>query len=230
METDLFTIVFRLMIAVVAGGIIGLERSLNGRPAGFRTHSLVCSSSAMLMLLTVYQWELLASAPLDTIRVDPTRMAQGIMTGIGFLGAGAIIKDQITIRGLTTAASIWVTSSIGILIGMGFYEAVIPAMIFTLGTLSAFRMIERRIPTLRYGTLSISTLHKSSISDEDIVNMVKQHKFTPSNMSYFAFDQGKYLRYEMTICTREEDNFKKLANTIAQLEDVTEFSLISSAS
>ena len=75
------------------------------------------------MLVTVYQNQWMTVVPLDAIRTDPTRMAQGIMTGIGFLGAGVIFKEGLTVRGLTTAASIWVTAAIGILIGIGFYFA-----------------------------------------------------------------------------------------------------------
>ena len=78
----------RIIVALVIGGIIGLERTFHGRPAGFRTHSLVCVASALLMLVTVYQSDWMTSTPVDTIRTDPTRMVQGIMTGIGFLGDG----------------------------------------------------------------------------------------------------------------------------------------------
>ena len=128
---DFNTILIRLLLAVLAGGIIGFERAFHGRPAGFRTHSLVCASSSLLMLLTVFQWDLLADMPLETIRVDPTRMAQGIMTGIGFLGAGLIMKEKMTIRGLTTAAAIWMTASIGIIIGMGLFNAAGVATLLT---------------------------------------------------------------------------------------------------
>ncbi|MDH5613647.1 MAG: MgtC/SapB family protein, partial [Gammaproteobacteria bacterium] len=76
MEYDLFTVLSRLLIALLAGGAIGLERAYHGRPAGFRTHSIVCVSSSLLMLLTVFQWMLLSDAPIETVRVDPTRMAQ----------------------------------------------------------------------------------------------------------------------------------------------------------
>lgn len=135
-------------MALAAGGLIGLERSYHGRPAGFRTHTLVCMASSLLMLLTVYQVELLPTLPLETVRVDPTRMAQGIMTGIGFLGAGVIMKERLTIRGLTTAASIWITAAIGILIGTGFYFAAAVATLLALGALSLFRWIEKVLPSL----------------------------------------------------------------------------------
>src|SRR5262245_65584373 len=119
----------RIFGALVIGALIGLERSFHGRPAGFRTHALVCVASALLMLVTVYQNEWMTQLARDAIRTDPTRMAQGIMTGIGFLGAGVIFKEGLTVRGLTTAASIWVTASIGVLVGVGFW---LPALLGTM--------------------------------------------------------------------------------------------------
>ena len=83
MEKEYLTILLHLCLAVIAGGMIGLERTYHGRPAGFRTHTLVCTSSSLLMLVTVYQWQLFANVPIETVRIDPTRLAQGIMTGIG---------------------------------------------------------------------------------------------------------------------------------------------------
>src|SRR5215510_6359437 len=92
----------RLAGAILIGAMIGFERTFHGRPAGFRTHALVCLASALLMCVTVYQMHWMTEVPIDTIRADPTRMAQGIMTGIGFLGAGVIFKEGLTVRGLTT--------------------------------------------------------------------------------------------------------------------------------
>src|SRR5512146_147895 len=129
MTEDQIAIAVNLGAAWAAGGLIGLERSFHGRPAGFRTHALVCLASALLMLVTRYQGLWLTDVPMETVRTDPTRMAQGIMTGIGFLGAGVIFKEGLSVRGLTTAASIWITAAIGILIGIGFY---LPAAVSTL--------------------------------------------------------------------------------------------------
>src|SRR6266566_9706963 len=144
----------RLLVALGAGAAIGFERSYHGRPAGFRTHALVCTASSLLMLVTVYEghWMRAASA---LVQLDPTRMAQGIMTGIGFLGAGVIIKEGLSVRGLTTAASIWITAAIGILVGIGFYFPAGIATILTLGTLSVFRWIEMKMPTQFHAHFSI---------------------------------------------------------------------------
>src|SRR5881227_1468891 len=150
MGHELMVMAVRIVGALLIGALIGLERSFHGRPAGFRTHSLVCIASALLMLVTVYQNEWMTQVALDAIRTDPTRMAQGIMTGIGFLGAGVIFKEGLTVRGLTTAASIWVTASIGILVGIGFWVPAIVGTAATLLVLAAFRLIEMRLPSEVY--------------------------------------------------------------------------------
>src|SRR6185295_12105183 len=122
--------ILRLLAALGAGTLIGYERSFHGRPAGLRTHVLVCLASATLMLVTVFEdyWVRMAGEA----RLDPTRMAQGIMTGIGFLGAGVIVKEGMSVRGLTTAASIWITAAIGVLAGVGLYVPMLFAVVLTL--------------------------------------------------------------------------------------------------
>jgi putative Mg2+ transporter-C (MgtC) family protein len=110
-QSEFAEMILRLAAAIAAGGIIGLERTYRGRAAGFRTHALVCVASTLLMLVTVYESHWFSPQAAARVVVDPTRMAQGIMTGIGFLGAGVIVKEGLTVRGLTTAASIWVTAA-----------------------------------------------------------------------------------------------------------------------
>src|SRR5437773_295257 len=143
-------ILVRVLAAVVVGALIGFERTFHGRPAGFRTHALVCVASSLLMLVTVYQNQWMTIVPLDAIRTDPTLMAQGIMTGIGFLGAGVIFKEGLTVRGLTTAASIWMTAALGILVGVGFYLPAVIGALATLLVLAVFRVIEARLPSEFY--------------------------------------------------------------------------------
>ncbi len=225
MESEYPMIIGRLLAAVIAGGLIGLERSYNGRPAGFRTHSLVCMASSLLMLLTVFQWQLLADVPIETIRVDPTRMAQGIMTGIGFLGAGVIMKDRHTIRGLTTAASIWITASIGILIGMGAYLTAGIATLLALGILSLFRILENYLPSLSYGNLSISSLRKDTVTEEEINEVLKKHEMTASNRSYSLSDEGRNVRHTMVIQTRNSENFRHLAEELGSIERIVDFAV-----
>src|SRR5574341_730364 len=153
-QNEALELVCRLLAAIAAGGIIGLERTYRGRAAGFRTHALVCVASTLLMLVTVYESHWFGGSAARTV-LDPTRMGQGIMTGIGFLGAGVIVKEGLTVRGLTTAASIWVTAAIGILTGIGFYFPAGIATVLALGTLSLFRWIEGRLPSEFYANFLI---------------------------------------------------------------------------
>jgi putative Mg2+ transporter-C (MgtC) family protein len=231
MDSDSATIIFRLLASMLAGGIIGLERTFHGRPAGFRTHTLVCTSSTLLMLMTVYQWALLsdfASAEMlkDTVRVDPTRMGQGIMTGIGFLGAGVIMKEKLSIRGLTTAGSIWMTASIGIIIGMGFYLPAIIATIITLGVLAVFRWIENVMPTINFSRLTVRFMRKEYMHQDELFKLIKDIGIKPGNASYTLSNEGKMFEYQLSIRTSDRDNFHKLAEVLGEMEQVYEFSIV----
>ena len=147
MNEHTFDIALRLALALAAGGIIGLERSYHGRPAGFRTHALVCVASALLMLVTAYESLWFNAGPSQRAVIDPTRMAQGIMTGIGFLGAGVIMKEGFSISGLTTAASLWASSAIGILVGVGFYAAAILLAMLSAASMMWISRLEGWLPT-----------------------------------------------------------------------------------
>lgn len=213
----------RLGLSLLVGGVIGLERSYNGRPAGFRTHTLVCLSSAVLMLLTAY--ESLWFVPRETARIvlDPTRMAQGIMTGIGFLGAGVIVKEGASVRGLTTAASIWITAALGILAGVGFYLPVAAGTIATLGTLSLFRWIENRVPATNYASLVIRYPAEQPALEEEVRTMVTGFGFRVSRFSYRMNRPEGYFEYQMVIQSREADNWRGLAQTLTAASGVRTF-------
>lgn len=122
-------IVLNICGALILGLILGYERSFHGRAAGMRTYGMVCMASCAITVVTGYptSWfgSLAGHAAAPILPADPTRVIQGIVTGIGFLGAGVIMKDRMNISGLTTAASIWAASGIGILVGVGFYAAAI---------------------------------------------------------------------------------------------------------
>ena len=226
MESEYLTILLHLGMAVLAGGLIGLERTYHGRPAGFRTHTLVCTASALLMLLTVYQWQLLKGAPLDTLRVDPTRMAQGIMTGIGFLGAGVIMKEGLTVRGLTTAASIWITAAIGVLIGIGFYFPAVVTTLITLGTLALFRWIEMIMPSHYYARLNVRFKRQETPAEAELRDLISRQDFSVANLSYRLQQEGKYFEFQMTVRSQNTDNYRKLAETLTAMEKVLEFEII----
>src|SRR5512138_3839754 len=217
-------ILLHLVAALVAGGAIGMERSYHGRPAGFRTHALVCLASSLLMLLTVYQQEWFPSVG-DTVRLDPQRMAQGIMTGIGFLGAGVIFKEGSTVRGLTTAASIWITAAIGVLVGSGLYYPAAIGTVLTLGVLAAFRWIENRIPSHQFAQHRIRFPRDSVMPEGEVRALLAAHGFSISGLTYRLADEGRTFEYRMTIRTSDERNFTTLARALATLPAVREFEL-----
>lgn len=135
--------------AVLAGAAIGAEREYRASPAGLRTHILVALSCCLLMLSAVHQMAWLNDAPVDVIRIDPVRMAHGVLTGIGFLCGGVIFREGFNVRGLTTAASLWTTATLGILFGIGFYELAIFGATATLAVLAAVSITERYAPQRR---------------------------------------------------------------------------------
>lgn len=224
MDPDYLVIIAHLLGAACAGGIIGLERSYHGRPAGFRTHTLVCLASSLLMLVMLFQWKWLGTTA-GVIQTDPTRMAQGIMTGIGFLGAGVIFKEGLSVRGLTTAASIWITSAIGILFGIGFYFPAVVATILTLGVLSVFRRIEARMPSHSYAHYYIRFGRYDAMSEEQVRAILARHGFTVANMSYRVTDDGACFEYRMILQTSDERNTSILADYLRNLTQVRTFQI-----
>ncbi len=216
-------IAIRLFSALLIGGLIGLERSYHGRPAGFRTHALVCMSTALLMLVTVYENRWFPGISQGRIALDPTRLAQGIMTGIGFLGAGTIMKEGLSVRGLTTAASIWTTAAIGILIGIGFYFPALLATALTFGTLSLFRWIESRIPVEFYAHFLVRFARNEAMPESAMRELLRTHGFSIANLNYRLDTQEDYFEYRMVIRTDNAENARALSSVLNELPSVMEF-------
>jgi putative Mg2+ transporter-C (MgtC) family protein len=224
-DSALVEICVRLVAALGVGAMIGFERSYRGRPAGFRTHALVCLSTSLLMLLTAYEDRWVRTGGHVTFTLDPTRMAQGIMTGIGFLGAGAIMKDGLTVRGLTTAASIWITAAIGILIGIGFYEPAVITAILTLFVLSVFQRIEQRMPSQFYAHFTVSFAREAAMPEDQLRRLISEHRFSIANLNYRLDAVAGFFEYGMVIRTANADNARKLCETLNALVAVREYHL-----
>jgi putative Mg2+ transporter-C (MgtC) family protein len=223
MNSEILEILFRLVAALAAGGIVGLERSFRGRAAGFRTHALVCLASSLLMLVTVYEHQWFVAQGGSRVVVDPTRMAQGIMTGIGFLGAGVIVKEGLTVRGLTTAASIWVTAAIGILTGIGFYFAAGIGVVLTLGTLSLFRWIEGRMPIELYSNFTVRFARDAVMPEGALRQLVARHGFSVANLNYRLIGEGGQFEYRMVMRTLKSDNVRTLSEALNADRAVVEY-------
>jgi putative Mg2+ transporter-C (MgtC) family protein len=175
------------------------------------------------MFVTLHQAQWFPNAGLETVRIDPTRMAQGVMTGIGFLGAGVIMKEGLSVRGLTTAASIWTTAAIGILAGVGLYLAAGIGTVMTLGILTVFRWVESSMPSFSYAHHHVRFLRKAAMPEPEVRALLARHGFSINNLSYRLTDEGRYFEYRMVIRTRDARNGERLAATLAALDAVVEF-------
>jgi putative Mg2+ transporter-C (MgtC) family protein len=147
-----------LLGALILGMLVGYERTYKGRAAGMRVYGLVCMASAALTVFVGYS-RLWYGGSTTEISVDPTRVVQGIVSGIGFLCAGVIMKDGFTISGLTTAASIWAVAAIGVLLGVGFYGAAVLLAVFCMLSMSLLRDVEAKLPGRT--TLDVSLTFRS---------------------------------------------------------------------
>lgn len=136
-EVTYLAVILRIVTAVIVGGVLGLERGMKNRPAGLRTYMLVCVGACLIMLTNQYLWQVSNAG-------DPMRLGAQVVSGIGFLGAGTILHEGLTIRGLTTAASLWMVSAIGLAVGSGMFFLSIMATVITMITLVTFHTWEKR--------------------------------------------------------------------------------------
>ena len=146
-ELSWLEVVLRVGLAAVLGGAIGLERELREREAGLRTHLLVSVGAALFTMVSAYAWTDWAFSQREGLVFDPTRIAAQVVSGIGFLGAGAIIRQGLSVRGLTTAATLWVVAAIGMASGVGYYEAALVTTALVLLSLWPLRVIAYRLST-----------------------------------------------------------------------------------
>lgn len=210
--------IVRTIAALVAGGAIGLERSYHGRAAGLRTYALVSFGSALLV--AGGQYELFSDAHDGG---DVTRIIQGIVTGIGFLGAGVIVKEGFSVRGLTTAASIWVASAIGIVLGAGSYWMGIVATLVTLVALTLLRRIEDGLHAQAFVHCEVG-FRRASARDEDwLRDLIRSHGFTISDVAYRLDERSQSLEYRAVIWSNTTDALRELERALLAQPDVVHF-------
>jgi putative Mg2+ transporter-C (MgtC) family protein len=159
----------RLVLAAAFGGLVGLEREVRGRQAGFRTYLLVCLGSALVMLVSLqfasHRWP----DPVNyNLNIDPARIAYGVMTGVGFLGAGVIVHNKGSVRGLTTAAGLWCVAAMGLSVGVGMYIVSALATVLIVGALWILDYVESLIPKVRYRRVTIRTTYRPRCIPETV--------------------------------------------------------------
>lgn len=175
----------RLLLAVLLGGFIGYEREHTNRPAGFRTHILVCAGAALVMATSEYM-----VGRYSISAVDPARLGAQVISGIGFLGAGTIIRDGVNVRGLTTAASLWAVSCVGIAVGCGFYLGAVIATILIFITLITLKKAERRFSRRnRFRTIIIES---ENISGQVgiVTNLLEKSSIEIKNIQLYKSKDG----------------------------------------
>lgn len=209
-----YEIILKLLLGTLLGGIIGFERQTHGRAAGFRTQLLVCVACVLLMIISENYYVKGSLTP-QFMRIDPTRIAAGAMTGVGFLGAGVILKTGLSIQGLTTAACIWIVSAIGLAIGAGQYLAGISGFAITFFSLWGLRIMEVRMPRLIYRYVTIIT---DDSGDERTVTLPFLKKgFRIVRMDYAMAPREKEKTFIFTVTTRDPASIKEVVDEVVGL-------------
>jgi putative Mg2+ transporter-C (MgtC) family protein len=207
-------IIIRLLLGTLFGGVIGFERQVHGRPAGFRTHILV-SIAAVLIMLVSESYQYLSSIDPSYIRIDPGRIAAGALAGVGFIGAGVVLKAGLSIQGLTTAACIWVVSAIGLAIGSGLYLAGSVTFVITIFSLAFLRIVEKKMPKLAYRFLTITA--DLNADEDQITSIIRKTDLSIVNIDYEQCTDSGIIIFYITVSFYRYRTFKTLINELSAL-------------
>jgi len=218
-------ILMHLLVALCIGSVLGYERSFHGRAAGLRTYAVVCSASALLPVICAFPSLWFGGSWTTTTSSDPTRVIQGIVTGIGFVGAGVIMKEGFTIRGLSTAASIWMTAAIGVAIGLGFFAAAMAATLLTLLIMASFRRLEAMLPHQQTLHLDLIYPRQKAQSSEDLSVLLGTFGFRVTDLACQLNDEGTRFEYMLILQSNASGRFDALAERLAKTDDVISFQL-----
>ena len=223
--SDLPDFVLPLLAAIGAGGLIGFEREWRGRSAGFRTHILVCLASALLMEAAVSQgaWRFDA-LPGTEIVSDPTRMAHGVLTGIGFLCAGVIFRAGFSIHGLTTAASLWITAALGLLFGAGLFWLGAAGAALTMIILAALRLVSARFPQHLRIDGEVTWRREDPGAEAAIEEAMAGLRRTAGGR-HELIDGGDQVRRMFRLTAMGDEPLKALAARLRTIEGVTAYRL-----
>lgn len=218
-------LVLRLTLSLLLGGIIGYEREKKSRPAGFRTHILVCVGSTLLMLISAYAFG--SFAGLQGVQMDPTRLAAQVIPSIGFLGAGTILRNEFSVTGLTTAASLWVASAIGLAVGAGFYWGAFVATALVLISLFILNKVERKF----FAGSQLYSLKILSLSEPGIIGGISG-KLTDRKVTirHLTVDEEKreerfVFQIGLTVKLPRKLSILELTEEVKQVEGILSVSL-----
>jgi len=220
-------ILLHLVGALAVGILLGYERSYHGRAAGMRTYGLVCLASTALTVVNAYpgMWYGGMVPHGAATAGDPTRVIQGIVTGIGFLGAGVIMREGLSIRGLSTAASIWSTAAIGVVIGLGFYLVAIGAALLSVFIMSMFRQLETALPHQTVMHLTLVFTRDKAPPAEELRARAKEHGFEVVDWAFHLKNGSGQFEYQLVLQAKGTPDPMVLVNALASADAVVEFRL-----
>lgn len=220
MNINVWEEIFRIVLSGILSGIIGFEREKHGREAGLRTMLLVGMGVTTILITSFNVYNVFsANTSSSILRVDPARIAYGVVTGIGFLGAGAIVKDKKRIRGLTTAACLWMVTSIGLAVGCGLYLISIFTTVFAVFVLYFLKLFEYRIFPDIYNTLIVVAEEKEN-TIEQFKEFIKNFKVKILSISFERDLESKISTFTFTLRYNKKETAEELNRKIAEFENV----------
>lgn len=213
-------ILVKLLLAAVAGGLVGLEREKHGRPAGLRTNLLVSVGACAMMIVSEAFYVKYGMLDAESaVRFDPSRVAAQIVTGIGFLGAGVILKEGISVRGLTTAASLWVVAGLGMAFGMGYFSLGLITTVLVLISLVFLKNLDPLIRKDRYVTLMVTAAKRMELYDE-LQTIFDERSLKVSDLSSHVDLVHDEIYFQMVITQQQKRIGRELTTAILQLEGI----------
>ncbi len=225
MDAALARVGINLSCALVAGALIGAERSYNGRAAGFRTNILVALAAAGAMVMG-FRPEFASAARAGLPLIDPIpQIAQGVMTGVGFLGAGVIFKEGVSVQGLTTAACVWAVAAVGLLFGVGMYGPGALLTFLILVVLIGLRTVEGILPRKVYALATFVFDGDHAPDHKALALLLGAHEVRLYDVSYRSRDRGKQFEYSANLVTTDESSLQELALRLKETPGLVEFSL-----
>ncbi|PLR20245.1 magnesium transporter [Caulobacter zeae] len=212
--------------ALMAGAVVGFEREYRSRPAGLRTHMLVSLASALLMLAAVHQLKWMGDTPLETVRIDPVRMAHGVLTGVGFLCGGVIFQQGVSVHGLTTAASLWITSALGMLFGMALYDLAIAGAVLSVVVLSAARWLDRHMPQKNYADIAVRFRREALVDEAQLRGLLATFELEGGRINQRLIGGGALFELAGSFSGKGTLRLGELARRLEEDQRVVEFDIL----
>ena len=230
METT--EIFLRITLAIIVGGLIGYERELRNRPAGFVTHTLVCVGATIVGLIQIQMVEntalLIGSNPIlkDALKADIGRVVAQVVTGVGFLGAGTIMVDKGSVKGLTTASTLWLVACLGIAIGLGYYNIAIVSIIMIFFIMVVLKRIEITFKNIKFKKkVDISYYGNNFSFIEDTVAYLRKNKIQVRDIRYLDIKDDDIKIVQLTLYTGKIRNFKDVISDFEKKDSVVNISI-----